>query len=81
MLIQAQALYLGFLLDRLHVKKGLALAYFPEAEHYPTTQKIVRSRGVNLCRGKHAGGWYSPEDPTSIIGGKFPRDAVLSCTH
>jgi hypothetical protein len=47
-LIQAQALYLGFLLDRLRVKKGLALADFPEVEHYPTTQKSLEV-GASIC--------------------------------
>ena len=47
-LIQAQALYLGFLLGRLHVKQGLALADFPEVEHYPTTQKSLEV-GASIC--------------------------------
>jgi hypothetical protein len=47
-LIQAQALYLGFLLGRLHVKEGLALADFPEVEHYPTTQRSLEV-GASIC--------------------------------
>lgn len=47
-LIQAQAVYMAFLLDRLRVKKGLALAEFPEVEHYPNTEKSIEV-GASIC--------------------------------
>lgn len=47
-LIQAQALYLGFVLGKLRVKKGLALADFPEVEHYPNTEKS-KIVGASIC--------------------------------
>lgn len=47
-LIQAQAIYLGFVLGRLHVKRGLALADFPEVEHYPDTEKSL-AVGASIC--------------------------------
>lgn len=43
---QANAIYVGFALDKLVVMKGLALANFPAIEHYPVTeesQKIASS--------------------------------------
>lgn len=47
-LIQAQVVYMGFVLGRLKVKRGLALADFPEVEHYPDTEKseVV---GASIC--------------------------------
>jgi hypothetical protein len=47
-LIQAQAVYLGFVLGRLFVKEGLALADFPEVEHYPNTEKSL-AVGASIC--------------------------------
>lgn len=47
-LIQAQAIYLGFVLGRLRVKRGLALADFPEVEHYPKTEKS-QAVGASIC--------------------------------
>ena len=47
-LIQAQAIYLGFMLGKLHVKRGLALADFPEVEHYPKTEKSL-AVGASIC--------------------------------
>jgi hypothetical protein len=47
-LIQAQALYLGFVLGRMHVKRGLALADFPEVERYPETERS-RTVGASIC--------------------------------
>lgn len=47
-LIQAQAIYLGFVLGKLHVKQGLALADFPEVEHYPKTEKSLKV-GASIC--------------------------------
>ena len=47
-LIQAQAIYLGFILGRLKVKQGLALADFPEVEHYPDTEKSL-AVGASIC--------------------------------
>lgn len=36
---QANVVYSAFVADRLKVRKGLALAEFPEVEHYPNTEK------------------------------------------
>ena len=47
-LIQAQAIYLGFVLGKLKVKRGLALADFPEVEHYPDTEKSL-AVGASIC--------------------------------
>jgi hypothetical protein len=47
-LIQAQAVYMAFLLDRMRVKQGLALAEFPEVEHYPNTEKSIEV-GASIC--------------------------------
>ena len=47
-LIQSQAIYLGFVLGRLHVRQGLALADFPEVEHYPKTEKSL-AVGASIC--------------------------------
>jgi|SRR5438477_2474720 len=47
-LVQAQAIYMGFVLGRLHVKQGLALADFPEVEHYPDTEKSL-AVGASIC--------------------------------
>ena len=47
-LVQAQAVYLGFVLGKLHVKRGLALADFPEVEHYPTTERS-KQVGASIC--------------------------------
>lgn len=47
-LIQAQAVYLGFILGRLVVKEGLALASFPEVQHYPDTDKSL-AVGASIC--------------------------------
>jgi len=47
-LIQAQALYLGFILGKLRVKRGLALADFPEVQNYPNSEKSLRV-GAAIC--------------------------------
>ena len=47
-LIQAQAVYLGFVLGKLRVKQGIALADFPEVEHYPKTEKSL-AVGASIC--------------------------------
>ena len=47
-LTQAQAIYLGFVLGRLKVKRGLALADFTEVEHYPNTEQSLRV-GASIC--------------------------------
>ena len=47
-LMQAQAVYLAFMLERLYVKKGLALADFPEVQHYPQTEKS-EAVGASVC--------------------------------
>lgn len=56
-LIQAQALYLGFVLGKLFVKKGLALADFPEVQNYPNSEKSLTvgaavCSAVNMVAGK-----------------------------
>ncbi len=47
-LVQAQAIYMGFVLGKLHVKKGLALADFPEVEKYPSTE-LSKRVGASIC--------------------------------
>jgi hypothetical protein len=47
-LSQAQAIYLGFILGKLRVKQGLALADFPEVQQYPGTEKSLRV-GAAIC--------------------------------
>jgi hypothetical protein len=47
-LVQAQAVYLGFVLGRLRVKQGLALADFPEVQYYPKTEKSS-AVGASIC--------------------------------
>ena len=47
-LVQAQAVYMGFVLGRLRVKRGLALADFPEVEHYPSTDRS-KEVGASIC--------------------------------
>jgi hypothetical protein len=47
-LVQAQAIYMGFVLGKLHVKRGLALADFPEVEKYPATE-LSKQVGASVC--------------------------------
>jgi hypothetical protein len=47
-LIQAQAIYMGFVLGKLYVKEGLALADFPEVERYPSTDRSQQV-GASIC--------------------------------
>ena len=47
-LVQAQAIYMGFVLNKLFVKRGLALADFPEVEKYPATD-LSRQVGASIC--------------------------------
>jgi hypothetical protein len=47
-LVQAQAIYMGFVLGKLFVKKGLALADFPEVEKYPSTE-LSKKVGASIC--------------------------------
>jgi hypothetical protein len=47
-LMQAQVVYMGFVLGKLHVKRGLALADFPEVERYPTTDRS-KQVGASIC--------------------------------
>jgi len=47
-LIQAQVLYIGAVLGKLRVKQGLALADFPEVEHYPKTERSLVV-GASIC--------------------------------
>ena len=47
-LMQAQAVYLGFVMDRLKVFKGLALADFPEVAKYPNTERS-KQVGASIC--------------------------------
>ncbi|MFZ3200722.1 MAG: hypothetical protein WA175_06195 [Candidatus Acidiferrales bacterium] len=47
-LVQAQAVYMGFVLGRLHVQQGMALGDFSEVEHYPTTDRS-KQVGASIC--------------------------------
>jgi hypothetical protein len=47
-LVQAQAIYMGFVLGKLFVKEGLALADFPEVEKYPSTERS-KQVGASIC--------------------------------
>lgn len=47
-LVQAQAIYMGFVLGKLFVKEGLALANFPEVAKYPSTE-LSRQVGASIC--------------------------------
>jgi hypothetical protein len=47
-LIQAQAVYMGFMSGKLHVAPGLALADFPEVENYPSTE-LSKRVGASIC--------------------------------
>jgi len=65
-LIQAQVLYLGFMLGKMYVKRGLALADFPEVQNYPNSEKSLRV-GAAVC------------SSVNMIAGsmlpKYPEDA------
>ncbi len=41
-LVASTVVYLAFVLDRLKVVEGLALASFPEVERYPDTELSIR---------------------------------------
>ena len=47
-LVQAQGIYMGFVLGKLFVKKGLVLADFPEVEKYPATE-LSEKVGASIC--------------------------------
>ena len=47
-LVQAQAVYIGFMLGRLKVMQGLALADFPQVQYYPTTERS-QEVGASIC--------------------------------
>lgn len=47
-LMQAQAVYMGFVMDRLKVVEGLALADFPEVANYPGTERS-KQVGAGIC--------------------------------
>ena len=47
-LVQAQAIYMGFLVGKLRVNRGLALADFPEVQNYPDTERS-RQVGAAVC--------------------------------
>ncbi len=47
-LMQAQAIYMGFATDRLIVAPGLALADFPEISKYPDTERS-KEVGAAIC--------------------------------
>ena len=47
-LIQAQGIYMGFMLEKLYVNRGLALADFPEVEKYPATE-LSKRVGALVC--------------------------------
>ena len=65
-LIQAQAIYMGFVLGKLFVKKGLALADFSEVAKYPSTE-LSKQVGASICAS------------VNMLAGsmlpKFPEDA------
>lgn len=65
-LVQAQPIYMGFVLGKLFVKKGLALADFPEVEKYPATE-LSKQVGASICAAVNMlAGTMLP---------KFPEDA------
>jgi hypothetical protein len=47
-LIQAQAIYMGFILGKFHVQAGMALADFPEVKNYPETDRS-KQVGASIC--------------------------------
>ncbi len=47
-LVQAQAVYMAFASERLHVTQGLALADFPEVVNYPDTERSLEV-GASIC--------------------------------
>jgi hypothetical protein len=47
-LVQAQVVYIGFVSGRLRVRRGLALADFPEVQHYPSTDRS-KQVGASIC--------------------------------
>lgn len=47
-LIQSQVVYMGFVIGKLFVKKGLGLANFPEIEKYPDTEPSLQV-GALVC--------------------------------
>lgn len=47
-LVQAMAVYMGFVQGKLAVKRGLALADFPEVERYPSTERSLQV-GASIC--------------------------------
>ena len=47
-LVQAQAVYMGFVLGKFRVARGIALADFPEVERYPTTERSTQV-GAAVC--------------------------------
>ncbi|MEZ4740849.1 MAG: hypothetical protein R3B45_00100 [Bdellovibrionota bacterium] len=47
-MMQANAIYMAFIQDKLKVNKGLALADFPEIEKYPNTEKS-KQVGASIC--------------------------------
>jgi hypothetical protein len=47
-LVQAQAVYMGFVSGKLYVKRGMAIADFPEVEHYPATERS-KQVGASVC--------------------------------
>jgi hypothetical protein len=47
-LTQATAIYMGFVLERLFVQKGLGMADFPEVEHHPEIERSLQV-GAPIC--------------------------------
>jgi hypothetical protein len=47
-LIQAHAIYMGFILGKLRVQRGMALADFPEVKNYPRTERS-KQVGASIC--------------------------------
>jgi hypothetical protein len=70
-LVQAQAIYMGFVLGKLHVREGLALADFPEVEKYPSTEHSKRVGGLHLRFGQHDGRTHAAQVFRRCLGSIF----------
>jgi len=84
-LAQAQVVYMGFVLDKLKVKRGLALAEFPEVEHYPKTEKSERVGASICCTVNMAAGTMLPKYPEDVWVQYFWRRSLdlrpMNLTH
>ena len=54
--MQAQAVYLAFVLGRLHVIRGLGVGRFRPEVHAPETEKSEVVGASHMLPGKYAGG-------------------------